>query len=265
MMSKYQHYKELKVELNKNILTVTMNRPDKANAINLALHTELSTIFNDAGSDDDVDVVILTGEGKAFSAGGDLPWLQNMIDDQSLWRRTVIEAKRIVFGIIDCEKPIIAKLNGATAGLGATIALYCDIIFASDRAKIGDPHVCVGFVAGDGGSAIWPQLIGYPRAKEYLMTGDLIPAAEAATMGLINHCVPHDELDERVAAFADRLANGPIRAIQGTKVAVNTTLRQLVSANIDASISLEGLSNQSDEHREGVAAFNEGRKPVFKK
>lgn len=262
-MSAYQNYRSLKLDRDGRILTIALNRPDKANAIDMTLHSELADAFYEVGADKDVDVVILTGAGKAFSAGGDTKWMQDMIDDESLWRRTVVEAKRIVFGIIDCEKPVIAKVNGVAAGLGATIALFCDVIFASDRARIGDPHVNVGFVAGDGGAAIWPQLVGFARAKEYLMTGELIPASKAADIGLINHCVPHDELDSTVAAFAARLANGPIRAIQATKVATNIALRQLVSASIDASLALEGISNFGQEHREGVAAFNEKRAPVF--
>lgn len=259
----YQRYTAIKAERAGTILTLTLNRPDKLNATDAVLHEELSRIFDDVGADPAVEVVILTGAGKAFCAGGDTTWMQAMIDDQATWRKTVTEAKRIVFGLLDLEKPIIAKLNGSAVGLGATIALYCDVIFASDRAKIGDPHVNVGFVAGDGGSAIWPQLVGYARAKEMLMTGDLISAQRASEIGLINHCVPHDELDGRVEAFAERLAKGPIRAIQWTKMAVNAPLRQIVAANLELSLALEGLSNQSAEHQEGVSAFNEKRAPRF--
>jgi enoyl-CoA hydratase len=259
----FENYETIAAERAGRILTLTLNRPDKYNATDAQMHEELSTIFTDVARDTQSDVVILTGAGKAFCAGGDTVWMQKMIDDQAHWRKTVTEAKRIVFGLLDLEKPIIAKVNGAAAGLGATIALYCDVIFASDRAKIGDPHVSVGFVAGDGGSAIWPQLIGFARAKELLMTGDLISAKQAAEIGLINHCVPHDELDSRVQAFAEKLAVGPTRAIQWTKMAVNATLRQIVSANLDMSLALEGLSNQSADHQEGVKAFNEKRSPKF--
>lgn len=260
----YSSYRTILVSRAGRILTLTLNRPEKLNATDAALHTELSTIFNDVANDDEVDVVILTGAGKAFCAGGDTVWMEDMMKRPEQWYQTVREAKRIVYGILDCNKPIIAKLNGSAVGLGATIALFCDTIFASERAKIGDPHVMVGFVAGDGGSAIWPQLIGYARAKEFLMTGDLMEASRAAEIGLINHCVPHDELDARVDAFAARLASGAIQAIQATKVAVNATLRQVVAANLDLSLALEGLSNFSPEHKEGVRAFNEKRKPDFR-
>jgi len=259
----YEKYKAIKVERTNRILTLTLNRPDKLNATDAVLHSELSRIFWDIGLDQSVDVVILTGAGKAFCAGGDTVWMQDMIQTPSMWYQTVTEAKRIVFGILDCEKPIIAKLNGSAVGLGATIALFCDIIIASERAKIGDPHVLVGFVAGDGGSAIWPQLVGYPRAKEFLMTGELISAQRAEQLGLINYCVPADDLDSTVDKFAKKLSSGAVQAIRATKVAVNATLRQLVAANIDTSLALEGLSNFSDEHKEGVHAFNEKRTPNF--
>jgi len=259
----FNNYETITAERSGRILTLTLNRPEKYNATNTQMHEELSTIFTDVGRDTESDVVILTGAGKAFCAGGDTVWMQGLIDDPAHWRKTVTEGKQIVFGLLDLEKPIIAKVNGAAAGLGATIALYCDVIFASDRAKIGDPHVSVGFVAGDGGSAIWPQLIGFARAKELLMTGDLISAKQAAEIGLINHCVPHDELDSSVQAFAEKLAAGPTRAIQWTKMAVNSTLRQIVSANLEMSLALEGLSNQSADHQEGVNAFNEKRPPKF--
>jgi len=260
----YKEYKTIAVDRRDRILYLTMNRPDVLNATDAVMHTELSKIFYDVADDEDADVVILTGAGKAFCAGGDTRWMQDMIDEPALWRRTVREAKKIVFGLLDLEKPVIAKLNGHAMGLGATIALYCDIIYASERAKIGDPHVAVGFTAGDGSSAIWPYLIGFARAKEYLMTGDPITAEKAAEMGLVNHCVPADQLDAAVDACADKLAGGAIRAIQWTKMAVNASLRPIVAANIEASLALEGLSNFSADHQEGVSAFNEKREPQFK-
>jgi enoyl-CoA hydratase len=188
--------------------------------------------------------------------------MQEMIDHG--FAQTAREAKRIVFSLLDCEKPVIAKLNGHATGLGATLALFCDVIFAADHAKIGDPHVSVGLTAGDGGAVIWPQLIGYARAKEYLMTGDLIAAPEAARMGLINHVVPGSELDARVDAFADRLAAGALVAIRTTKASVNIGLRQLAASIMDACLAFEGQSSASADHQQAVAAFREGRKPTFK-
>lgn len=259
----YDTYTNLSVDVLDRVATVTFRRPEKLNAVDAALHTELSRIFIDLNEDPGVDVVILTGAGRAFSAGGDIDWMQESLDEPTSFEQTAREAKQIVFSLLDCEKPIIAKLNGHATGLGATIALFCDVIFASETAKIGDPHVSVGFVAGDGGAVIWPQLIGYARAKEYLMTGDLIPADKAAEMGLINHAVPPEQLDAKVDAFARRLAGGAVKAIKWTKMSINIGLKQLAHSIMDACIGYESLSNLTADHAEGVAAFREKRAPRF--
>ena len=259
----YGNYSNLVVQISDRIATVTMNRPDKLNAVDERMHGELAQIFIDLNNDPDIDIVILTGAGRAFSSGGDIGWMQLMIDEPDRFDKTAREGKQIVFSLLNCEKPIIAKLNGHATGLGATIALFCDVIFASERAKIGDPHVSVGFVAGDGGAVIWPQLIGYARAKEYLMTGDLMTAQEAARIGLINHAVPQEELDATVDAFARRLSKGALKAIKWTKMSVNIGLKQLAHSIIDASISYEAQSNRTADHAEAVLAFGEGRQPVF--
>ncbi|MCZ6628026.1 MAG: enoyl-CoA hydratase-related protein [SAR324 cluster bacterium] len=257
-------YRTLKLERKGRLLTLSMNRPDKLNAVDAVMHEELSRVFSDINLDDGADVVILTGEGRGFSAGGDMAWQQAMIDDAAIWAGIAREGKKIVTSLLDLEKPIIAKVNGAATGLGATLALYCDVIFASDKALIGDTHVLAGLVAGDGGTAIWPQLIGYARAKEYLMTGELIPGPKAAEIGLVNHCVPHDELDAAVDAFAERLLSGATQAIRYTKMAVNATLKQIVAANLETSIALEELSNALPDHQEAVSAFQAKRKPNFR-
>src|SRR6516164_9817116 len=157
------------------------------------------------------------------------------------------EAKRIVFRMLECNKPIIARVNGHAVGLGATIALLCAIIIAADHAKMGDPHVNAGLVAGDGGALIWPQLIGFARAKEYLLTGDLMTAAEAERIGLINHVVPADQLDEKVYGLARRLAAGAMKSIRWTKQTINIPLRQLAHSMMDLSLSLETQSNLSKD------------------
>jgi enoyl-CoA hydratase len=259
----YGKYKEIDIKLDGRIATVTLNRPQKLNAVNGALHTELAHIFIDLNEDAEIEVIVLTGAGRAFSAGGDIDWMQDAINHPADFEVTAREAKQIIFSLLDCEKPIIAKLNGHATGLGATMALFCDVIFASETAKIGDPHVSVGFVAGDGGAVIWPQLIGYARAKEYLITGDLIPAKQAAEMGLINYALPADELDARVDAFAKRLVGGAMKAIRWTKMSVNIGLKQLAHSIMDAGIAYETLSNRTEDHAEAVAAFREGRKPKF--
>lgn len=256
-------YQTLLFKRRGRILEITMNRPDKLNAVDEAMHAELARVFVDASNDPECDVVVLTGAGRAFSSGGDIDWMQKMIDQPASFEKTAREGKQIVFSLLDCEKPVIAKLNGHATGLGATIALFCDVIFASETAKIGDPHVSVGFVAGDGGAVIWPQLIGYVRAKEYLMTGDLMTASEAASIGLINHAVAPAELDDRVAQFADRLAAGATKAIRWSKMSANIGLKQLAHSIMDASLAYEAMSNVTADHQEAVNAFREKRAPRF--
>jgi enoyl-CoA hydratase len=240
-----------------------MNRPEALNAIDAVMHEELSRVFTDAARDPDSDVVVLTGAGRAFSAGGDIAWMQDAIDDPASFERTAVEGKQIVFSLLDCEKPVVAKVNGAAIGLGATMALFADVIFAAEDAKIADPHIRVGLVAGDGGAVIWPQLIGYARAKEYLMTGDSLTAAEAARIGLINHAVPAAELDQRVDDFTRRLVAGPRQAIRWTKTAVNIGLKQLAHGIMDVGLSYELITNSSADHQEAVSAFRDKRRPVF--
>ena len=245
------------------ILTVMLNRPGKLNAFDAVLHRELPQAISFASDDTDSDVVILTGAGRAFSAGGDMIWQQNGCDEPSLFETTVREAKQIIFGLIDCEKPVIAQINGPAVGLGATIALFCDISFMSESTYISDPHVSVGMVAGDGGAIIWPQLIGFARAKEYLLTGDRILAPDAAQMGLVNHAVPDDELDKMVNAFADRLARGAQQAIRYSKVTMNIHLRQLAASAMDVGLGYESVTNTSEDHREALRAFRDKREPCF--
>jgi enoyl-CoA hydratase len=259
----YDDYQALKISRRERVLTIMLNRPAKLNAIDGVLHEELSRVFDELNRDREVDVAVLTGAGRAFCAGGDADWLDTLIQDPLGWERLSEETRRTINGILECRQPVIAKLNGVAAGLGATIALFCDVIFASDKARVGDPHVKIGLVAGDGGTAIWPQLIGFARARQYLYTGEFIPAQQAADMGLINQCVPHEELDTVVDGFADQLAGGAVRAIQWTKQAVNAPLRELVASNLELSLSLEAKSNLTHDHQEGINALREKRPAKF--
>jgi enoyl-CoA hydratase len=246
------------------VLTLTLSNPEKLNAVDARMHLELAHVFRDAQADPDSDVVVLTGAGNAFSAGGDIDWLAGASKSGGSSKGpSAVEGKEIVFSLLDMEKPLVAKVRGPAIGLGCTLALFCDVIFAAESARFADPHVRVGVVAGDGGAIIWPQLIGYARAKEYLMTGDPITGADAARMGLINHAVPDGELDARADAFAARLANGPIQAIKYTKVSVNIGLKQLAHTILDTSIAYEMLTFATEDHREAVSAFVEKRKPKF--
>lgn len=260
----YDQYEDIECELDDGVLTIRLNQPDSMNAFTGPMHTAMSRIWDDVNDDPDVRVAVLTGAGKAFSAGGNVPNMQKKIDDPDLWEAGMPEARRIVYRMLECEKPVIARVNGHAVGLGATVALLCDIIIAADHAKIGDPHVKAGLVAGDGGALIWPQLVGFARAKEYLLTGDLMSAAEAERIGLINHCVPADELDDKVYGLARRLAAGASKSINWTKRTVNIPLRQMAHSMMDLSISLETQSNLTGDHQEAVTAFSNKRAPAFK-
>ncbi|MFZ4108920.1 MAG: enoyl-CoA hydratase/isomerase family protein [Polymorphobacter sp.] len=241
------------------VLTATITGNNPVNGVDGPMHDELARVFTDLQHDPDSDLIILTGAGRAFCAGGDFAWFDEQIADPKKFRDIGWDAKRIVTSLLDIEKPVICRLNGAAAGLGATIALLCDIIIADENAAIGDPHVKVGLVAGDGGAVIWPQLIGYARAKEYLLTGDLLKAPKAAEIGLINHAVPTAELDAKVAEMAAKLLASPRWAVRWTKTVTNAPLKALVSQMMDTSIAYEMLSNMAADRAEAVAAVRERR------
>lgn len=255
-------YTRLRLTRDGRILTITLDAPP-VNAVDGAMHRELARVFLDAQDDADSDLIVLTGAGRAFCAGGDVAWFQQHVDDPRTFRAIAPEAKRIVTSLLDLEKPILCRLNGAAAGLGATIALLCDVVIAADSAVIGDPHVKVGLVAGDGGAVIWPQLIGFARAKELLMTGELLTAARAAELGLVNHVVPAAELDARVAAVAAKILANPRWAVRWTKTAANIPLKVLAAQLSDAAVAYECISNSLADRREAVAAFAARRKPEF--
>lgn len=259
----YSQYRDILVEKRDRVMTVTLNVPERLNAFTGPMHNALSRIWDDINDDPEVHVVVLTGAGRAFSAGGNVIAMQQKIDNPDAWDAGMPEAKRIVFRMLECDKPIIARVNGHAVGLGATVALLCDIIIAAQDAKIGDPHVNAGLVAGDGGALIWPQLVGFARAKEYLLTGDLMSATEAERIGLINHVVPADQLDEKVYGLARRLASGAMKSIRWTKQTINIPLRQLAHSMMDLSLGLETQSNLSKDHQEAVWAFGEKRRPNF--
>lgn len=246
------------------VLTAAIHSENGRNSVDEQLHDDLARIFYDLNRDPDSDVIVLTGTGRFFCAGGDMDWFQEMIDEPARWLAEVVPmAKAIISGLLELEKPIICRLNGAAAGLGASIALMCDVIIAAEKVKIGDPHVAMGLVAGDGGAIIWPQLVGFARAKEMLMTGRMLTAEQAAEMGLINHVVPADQLDDRVYDLADELANGATQAIRWTKTVVNMELRRIHAALTDAALGYETIINSSADHQEAVTAFREGRTPKF--
>jgi enoyl-CoA hydratase len=245
------------------LLRITLNRPEAMNAVDLQLHDDLAAALWFAQNDAASDVIVLTGAGRAFSAGGDLDHIEHNARSPHLFDHEARVAKRIVSTLLDIDKPVVCRMNGHAVGLGATLALLCDVIFAAEGARIGDPHVGLGLVAGDGGAVIWAQRIGLTRAKEYLLTGELLTAGKAAEIGLINHCVPAEELDARVDAFCAKLLSGAMVAIRATKVLTNLELRRLATALMDAGIAYESLSVRTADHLEGIAALREKRPPRF--
>src|SRR5262245_12131885 len=261
---RWGQYTHIDADLTDRVLTLRLNRPEKLNAVNRELHRDISNVFADAAVEPGCEVIVLTGAGRAFSAGGDLEFLDQCIQNPQVFDEVAYEGKKIIYSMLDCEKPIVGKVNGHAAGLGATLALFCDVIFMAEHAKISDPHVRVGLTAGDGGAVIWPQLIGYARAKEYLMTGDAVSAADAARMGLVNHALPAAELDARVNAFVRQLLDGATDAIRATKMSVNVGLKQLAHAVLETSTALERVSNRSREHRVAIDAMRRKETPVFR-
>ena len=262
-MKAFDSYERIRFRRDGAILHVIIDGPNPVNAVDEIMHLELSRVFLDAQDDPDSDLIVLTGEGKAFCAGGDASWFRKQVEDPRTFRAIAPEAKRIVTSLLDLEKPIICRLNGAAAGLGATVALLCDVVVAAENAVIGDPHVKVGLVAGDGGAIIWPQLIGFARAKELLMTGEMLGARQAFDLGLVNHVVPAGELDAKVAEIAAKILANPRWAVRWTKTVANIPLRQLAAQLSDPAIGYEILSNMTEDRREAVSAFLEKRAPKF--
>jgi len=257
-------YSALRVDTADRITTITIDRPEARNAINAALHDEFSQIWSDIGADDATDLVILQGVPGAFCAGGDLKWLQSVAGDPVKIARGQRRDRRITDDMLSLEKPIIAKVDGPAVGLGCSLALMCDFVYATERSIFSDPHVSVGLVAGDGGALLWPQLIGYARARRYLLTGDAIPAADAAQMGLITQCVADgDELDAVVDAMARRMLDGATYAIQFTKASINAGLRQVANAVVDRAAAYEGVTLMTEDFRSALEAFSTKQTPKF--
>ncbi len=251
------------LERHGDVLEVVIDHPtSELNAIDGALHHDLDQVFAAIRSEEHARVVLLTGRRKAFSAGGDFAWFPELSDPMA--REHVRQAgKRIVWNILDAEIPIVAAVNGPAMGLGATIALLCDAVFMADDAVIGDPHVRVGLVAGDGGTGIWPLLVGPMLAKRYLLTGDRLDAAEALQLGLASHVVPADRLHAEAMEFCHRLAARPPLAVRYTKAAVNAWVKQAFATAFDIAIGYETVTMASADHAEAVAAIRQRRPPHF--
>ena len=262
----YAGYTALKLARKDRILTVTLSNPGRRNAITPAMSEELARIWEDVWEDEETAVAILTGEGDSFCAGADLALLQESGDKPA--RPTVLNGttrtvRKHVMGILDCEKPVIAKLRGPAFGLGATLALACDMVFASPSVRICDSHVKAGLVAGDGAVLLWPLAIGFHRAKEYLMTGEPVPAEIAERIGLINRVLPDDALDAHVQALAEKLRDLPPHAVNYTKVGLNVALKQMTQSGFEAALAYEVYSMRMRDHQEAMSAFREKRRGIF--
>jgi enoyl-CoA hydratase len=247
-----------------DVLTVTIAHPTSpVNAVDDALHRDLTALFAALRRERDARAVLLTGRGRAFSAGGDFAWFPEL-QEPARMEALRLDAKQLIWDLVDVEIPIVAALNGPAMGLGASIALLCDVILMADTATIGDPHVKVGIVAGDGGAAIWPLLVGPARAKQYLLTGDPLSAVEAERIGLVNRVVPAADLQREALALATRLAAAAPLAVRYTKLAVNKLVKDALNVAFDTSTALELVTFRSEDHQEALAALREKRPPNFK-
>ena len=256
----------LDVVVKEKIATVTMNRPERMNAFGDGLHEALEEFLHMVNYDSDVNVAVLTGAGRAFSAGGDVKAMNERAGDQAA-QRSAMELlrgpKTLIQRFANCEVPLVAAVNGVAVGLGATVALMCDVIYMADTARIGDRHVNVGITAGDGGAVIWPHLVGPHRAKEMLFTGRLLHGEEAERIGLVNHCVPAAELMDAAMAYAREVADGATLAIRYTKISINKHIWHSVNQIMDFSLMSEYVCMNSADHLEATAAFREKRTPRF--
>jgi enoyl-CoA hydratase len=259
-----ESYRTLHFERIEDVLRITIDHPDNdLNAVDGTLHEELARVFRELKREDDARAVVLTGRGRAFSAGGSFDWFPTLQDPAALehLRR---DARQMIWDLLDVDLPIVAAVNGPAIGLGASLALLCDVIFMAEAATIADPHVRVGIVAGDGGTAIWPLALGPARAKQYLLTGDPVSALEAERLGLVNRVVPADALQQEALAFAERLAKGAPLAIRYTKQAVNKLIKDALNVSFDTATALELVTFRSEDHQEALAAIKEKRPPTFK-
>jgi len=259
-------YRKLLVEQRGAIAIGTMNDPPM-NPVGPELDADILRFLRAADLDDTVRVIVLTGAGeKAFSAGGDITWMQQDFDKRTRphWSRVSLPLVRSMLQtVMNLRKPLLTRINGHAMGLGATLAVLSDISIMVEDAKIADTHVRVGLAAGDGGALLWPLLMGFANARRFLLTGDTMTGRQAADLGLITEAVPRAALDAAVYGYADRLSAGATQAINGTKIAINLLLRSLTDSLIEAHYGLEAQSALSDDHREAVHAFSEGRPPRF--
>lgn len=270
-MTSLTDYDAILVRQEGRLVTVTLNRPERLNASTPEVREQLVRFWFEVAGDDSVGAIVLTGAGRAFCAGADLKSMKGNVEEQSdedyLRRRAVssdVTSRRIMSLMLDVEQPIIGAINGDAIGLGASLAFACDIIVANENARFADTHVKnLGVAAGDGGTVLWPSMMGIHKAKEFILTGDFLVAKDAAAMGYINYAVPQEEVLPKAYELANKLANGPQWAIRWTKSAINKILREQLNLTLDTAQFAEKLCFASSDHREAVSAFVEKRPPVY--
>ena len=262
----YAKYRDLKIERRGRILVITLDSPP-LNAITPLGHLELSTIFEEINHDQETDVVVLTGAGaRGFSAGGDVGRMVDRYEtqDHAMWNQQMLEARHIIYGMLRLEKPLIGRINGHAIGLGSTLVSFCDISYMMAKARIADTHVNIGLTAGDGGSLMWPLLIGFQKARYHLLTGEAMTGREAADCGLITGAAETiEELDEKVFGMAERLAASPRLAVSTTKMAVNLVLRNMLEGLVETHLGFETQTAWTKDHHEAGLSFRDNRPPKF--
>jgi enoyl-CoA hydratase len=259
----YADFRHLTFESRPNgVLLVTINRPEVLNAANARLHWEFTQIWPVVDADPKTRAVVVTGAGKAFSAGGDLSLVEDMAGNPDALTRTMREASDLVYNMINLDKPVVSAINGVAVGAGLVVALMADVSIIAETARFTDGHTRLGVAAGDHAAILWPLLCGMAKAKYYLLTADFIDGREAERIGLVTMCVPPDQVMPKALDVADRLARGSQISIQWTKRALNNWLRQ-AGPIFDQSLALEMLSFSYPDVREGVKAIREKRAPVF--
>jgi enoyl-CoA hydratase len=262
-MTDYDRYARVQLDRpHPRVLRITMNKPDRLNAIDQATHMELAEIWRDIDADPDISAVIVTGAGRAFSAGGDLDMASDLANDFAKRCQGWKEARNLVYNIINCSKPIVSAMRGPAVGAGLVIGLLADISIAAKTARLIDGHTRLGVAAGDHAAIIWPLLCGMAKAKYYLLLCEPLTGAEAERIGLVSLAVDDDALDETALKTAVRLAEGAPGAIRWTKYALNNWLRSAGPA-FDASLALEFLGFSGPDVQEGIASLREKRAPTF--
>jgi enoyl-CoA hydratase/carnithine racemase len=239
---------ELVVTAEGPIRLIELNRPEQRNAASEALHSALADLWDRLAADEAVRAVVLTGRGRAFSAGGDFHVMTRVQQDEAFREQNIAEARRIITGMVRCPVPVIAAVNGPAVGLGCSLALLSDMVLMAEGSYLADPHVQVGLVAGDGGAMVLPLIVGLARAKELLFLGERVSAEEAVRLGLANRVVPGDKLLDEALDLARRLAALPAGALQGTKRAVNLHMEHAMSTVMETGLAAERESMHSPEH-----------------